>query len=401
MDRTIANRFQLQAKINGVTLKARILVTNGVLLQWMTEGTYVTTPSWGETNNRPIFRAEVIDSATGQEYEVLEPKLFYNGTEVQFEFTNNVYMSTGVYAGLFVRSYNQSTHVTTYQFMDSPFGASNQDSDTLRIEGKVMPGYSGITQDFVTPDEKVTCIKVPEGNTQYAVCIQAWDLGSGHSNAGMVQAYLMDMQGAKVTTGITSVKWYNMDGTVATQIAGDGKATPDAGYSIDSQSNVYALTVTDPDNVQGDEVFCVGITKDGEEYKGYVNMSDLTDGFYTAYAISGDIEDGMVAPPDLQGNGGVGIVTISVLDASTNQAISGRDLYPHVILKTATGSTVPSSKIYYTNNKCTGTLKVGHRQLIDWGTLADGLITLDKAKASPWPYSNTEPDGNTRGIDVT
>lgn len=382
-----ANRFTLQAMMNGMTLQAKIVVDRGALSVAMDKDTFICNPDWGSNGAvQPMFHAEVRDTANPSVVKpVLSPKLIWQGVEVKFGESSTATQETewnatdttqrfsiGTFAGMFARQID-SNGVTNYTILQSPFDANNQDNDSFRIEGKIeLTG--GSYQDFSTADESVRVYLVQSGTVAYEVNIQAWDFGTGEANAGKVIAYLHQVGSTiKIQNGVT-VKFYNMNGSSLTEIV----TTPNQ-YAISASQGEYTLQILDADLIDGDDVILARFTYGGKTYDGTANISDLSDPFFVTYEIGGNVSNGYLLP----GNNSQAEITMRVVtesDPTSDYELTGKQI--NVTVVNYQGTVLNGNAYTFqrdAKNPCKGTLTMTYSQLTsaDVGGMISGYISID------------------------
>lgn len=275
--KTVANRFVLNAVINGKTLMCKVVLDSGSkpLFQFLDKSTGALTQSW--VGDGPSFHAECTDTS-GTSYVVQNPVLHWNGTtEVTFDSDGNSAAVLNMAAGTFVKTVTDG--VTHYQIVKEIFGLdntslNNADSDYFYITGTVtLPGNNG--QTVQTQREDVTVVLSSMGGSTIYGIISALDIQDGADSAVQTAHLYSSSDGKEVTEGVT-FKWYNISGSTATE------CTTSAGYTISGQT----LTVP-KDQVNGDELFRCDMTYNSQTVSAYASVHDYNDPYYIQLTETG------------------------------------------------------------------------------------------------------------------
>lgn len=376
-----ANRFTLQAMINGVTLQSRVVLDAGTLSVSMDKETYQCNPQWGGLGvTNPKFHVDVRDTSRPSILmQVYSPKLIWQGSEIPFASpwdindTTKTY-SVGTFSNMFTRQVVSvgSLKVTYYEIIRSPFDQNNQDNDSFHIEGEIILN-SGITQPFSSEEEPVRVFLTQSGAVEYMVHPEAWNIGSPYPDAGKFIAYLC-VAGTTTPIQPTNVEFYNMDGSGVMHLI----TTTPGKYTISSSNNIYTLQVLDPDLIDGDDAFMARFYYGGKYYDGVANMSDETDGYFVTYEMSGNLSDIYVQPSGTA-NVTMRVVQASALDVDVTQNTPGfANKEINVTVADYAGNVMTSGYVVTpTSNPLKKTFTITYDQLIAAGGMVNGYISID------------------------
>lgn len=278
MSKTISNRFALTAVINGMTFRAQVIrdTNSPAFFQFWDKDKAECTPNWSDTPYGPKFHVEVTD-AKGTTYTPGSLALMWNGTAVEFGTTdgNGIQLNTaGVLDAGTVKKWTENG-ITYFQLVKNIFSSGNDDNDQFYLTGQVRI-QGGTMQSFRTETENVTVIKTASGGTSYYVHVEVTDIQTAGGTGTCVAHLFSSATGQEVSTGL-SFQWSNMTGSTAEA------CTVQKGYS-----GIASNTLTVPEaEVNGDELFRVDITKDGQVYSGYGQMHDWSDPYFIALEETG------------------------------------------------------------------------------------------------------------------
>ena len=280
MSKTISNRFALTAVINGMTFRAQVIrdTNSPAFFQFWDKDKAECTPNWSDTPHGPKFHVEVTD-AKGTNYSPTNLKLMWNGTEVQFGTSdgNGVQLNTeGVLDAGTVKMWSENG-VTYFQRVKNIFSSGNDDNDQFYLTGQVRV-QGGTTQTFRTETENVTVIKTASGGTSYYVHVEVTDIQTAGGTGTCVAHLFSSATGQEVSQGLT-YKWYNVTGAAAAECT----PTTQIPYAGNTTKTLTVPEVA----VNGDELFRVDITKDGQVYSGYGQMHDWSDPYFIALEETG------------------------------------------------------------------------------------------------------------------
>lgn len=363
MGKVISNRFALTAVINGMTLRAQVIrdTNSRAFFQFFDKDSSSCQPNWGDTDGGPKFHVEVTD-AKGKSYNPVDLALVWNGTAVAFgnaDGQGKAYNTGGVLDAGTVQKWTENG-VTYFKIIKNIFSSGNDDNDQFYLTGSIRV-QGGTLQTFRTETENVTVIKTASGGTSYYAHVEVTDVQTAGGTGTCVAHLFSSATGQEVSGGLTYA-WYNMTGNTA-----------EACSTTDGYNGVTGKTLTVPEKeVNGDELFRVDITLNGQVYQGYGQMHDWSDPYYIALEETSNgtghnygwvDEDEEVT------------VTAYIVDKDGN-VVADSGLTPTFTIVNASGTAI-SAPEDYTANSTNHSVKFTYQQLVAAGGSVAGYVTAE------------------------